>query len=63
MPVRDPDGAIVGVINLINKKIGGFTSNDERFVEAFAVFCGMALRNVSNYEVAKKSEARSQVIT
>ncbi len=28
-----------------------FTDNDERFVEAFAVFCGMAIRNAADYEV------------
>ena len=29
-----------------------FTDNDERFVEAFAVFCGMAIRNAADYEVS-----------
>lgn len=61
MPIKDSDSEILGVISLINKKSGSFTDNDEKFVEAFGVFCGMALRNVSNYETAKQAEARSQV--
>ena len=64
LPIRDPDG-IVGVISLANKEAvksensttisdtdtSVFTNNDERFVEAFAVFCGMAIRNAADYEV------------
>ena len=66
LAIRDPDG-IVGVISLANKeKVTSenlsddsvtatdsniFTDNDERFVEAFAVFCGMAIRNAADYEV------------
>ena len=61
MPIRDSDNAIIGVVSLINKKSGCFSSNDESFVEAFGVFCGISLANVSNYERAKEAEARSQV--
>lgn len=66
MPIRDPDDHVLGVISLINKEISeqcdlGFTSNDERFVEAFAVFCGMAIRNAADYEKAVVSEAKLQV--
>ena len=38
-----------------------FTSNDERFVEAFSIFCGMAIRNAADYEKAVVSEAKLQV--
>ena len=38
-----------------------FTNNDERFVEAFAIFCGMAIRNAADYEKAVVSEAKLQV--
>ena len=69
LAIRDPDG-IVGVISLANKEAAVtsdtasetatdttnciFTNNDERFVEAFAVFCGMAIRNAADYEVIYK---------
>ena len=32
-----------------------------RFVEAFAIFCGMAIRNAADYEKAVVSEAKLQV--
>ena len=64
LPIRDPDANIVGVISLANKDVKDclhFTSNDERFVEAFSVFCGMSIRNAADYEKAVLSEAKMQV--
>ncbi|XP_023323155.1 dual 3',5'-cyclic-AMP and -GMP phosphodiesterase 11 [Eurytemora carolleeae] len=61
MPILDSDQKILGVISLINKKEGQFTWNDERFVEAFGIFCGIALRNVSQFEIVQSAEARCQV--
>ena len=61
MPIKDSDNHIVGVVSLINKKTGFFTVNDESFVEAFGIFCGIALANVSTYEQLKAAEARKQV--
>ena len=61
MPIKDSDNNIVGVVSLINKKTGSFTLNDESFVEAFGIFCGIALANVSTYEQLKAAEARKQV--
>ena len=74
-PIHDPEGRVVGVISLANKEASGqvsvsssdieavnhFTNNDERFVEAFAIFCGMAIRNAADYEKAVVSEAKLQV--
>ncbi len=63
MPIRDcTSEKILGVISLVNKENGGkFTENDERFVEAFSIFCGMAIRNASDFEAAVLSEAKLQV--
>ena len=61
MPIRDSDQTIIGVVTLINKKTGCFSENDECFVEAFGVFGGISLANVSNLESVKQAEARSQV--
>ena len=61
MPIRDND-KILGVISLINKeKSDFFSENDERFVEAFSIFCGMALRSASEFEAAVVSKAKLQV--
>ena len=71
MPIRDAGGGdyvtssscrILGVISLLDKANGGrFSENDERFVEAFAIFCGMAIRNAKEYERAVVSEAKLNV--
>ena len=49
------------VHNTNSDHLGIFTTNDESFVEAFGIFCGIALANVSNYEQLKTAEARKQV--
>ena len=36
-------------------------SNDENFVEAFAIFCGMGISNVRMYETAMVAMAKQQV--
>ena len=36
-------------------------SNDENFVEAFAIFCGMGISNVRMYETAVVAMAKQQV--
>jgi len=61
MPILDSDKKVLGVVLLINKKGAHFSRNDEQFVEAFGVFCGIALRNVSQFETAKEAEARAQI--
>jgi len=61
MPIIDSERNILGVVLLINKKSGCFSANDEQFVEAFGIFCGIALRNVSQYEVAIEAQARAQI--
>ena len=54
---------VLGVFQLVNKFDGlKFTRNDENFVEAFAIFCGMGINNVRMYEktvvaMAKKVRA------
>lgn len=46
MPIKNSSGQIIGVIQLINKFDDlSFTKNDENFVEAFAIFCGMGIHN------------------
>ena len=61
MPIKDGESRIIGVVSLVNKKTGFFTLNDESFVEAFGIFFGISLANVSRYEEVKAADARSQV--
>ena len=53
---------VLGLFQLVNKFDGlAFTKNDENFVEAFAIFCGMGLHNVRMYEKACIAMAKQQV--
>jgi len=53
---------VLGVFQLVNKFDDlPFTKNDENFVEAFAIFCGMGISNVHNYERAIIAMAKQEV--
>lgn len=62
MPIRNTAGKIVGVVQLINKFNNlPFTTNDENFLEAFAIFCGMGIHNTHMYEKAMIAMAKQKV--
>ncbi|XP_022186791.2 dual 3',5'-cyclic-AMP and -GMP phosphodiesterase 11 isoform X3 [Nilaparvata lugens] len=62
MPIKNSSGQIIGVIQLINKfEDLPFTKNDENFVEAFAIFCGMGIHNTHMYEKAVIAMAKQSV--
>ncbi|XP_067136235.1 LOW QUALITY PROTEIN: dual 3',5'-cyclic-AMP and -GMP phosphodiesterase 11-like [Centruroides vittatus] len=62
MPIRNADGKILGVSQLINKSNGTpFNKNDENLFEAFAIFCGMGIHNTQMYEKAIKAMAKQRV--
>ncbi|XP_022823228.1 dual 3',5'-cyclic-AMP and -GMP phosphodiesterase 11 isoform X7 [Spodoptera litura] len=62
MAIKNSEGRIIGVIQLINKFDELlFTKNDENFVEAFAIFCGMGIHNTHMYEKAITAMAKQSV--
>ncbi|XP_052771551.1 dual 3',5'-cyclic-AMP and -GMP phosphodiesterase 11-like isoform X2 [Mya arenaria] len=62
MPIKNAEGRVVGVSQLINKKDGtSFTKNDENLFEAFAIFCGMGIYNTQMYETTVKASAKKRV--
>ncbi|XP_065089280.1 dual 3',5'-cyclic-AMP and -GMP phosphodiesterase 11 isoform X3 [Ochlerotatus camptorhynchus] len=62
MAIKNSLGQIIGVIQLINKFDElTFTKNDENFVEAFAIFCGMGIHNTHMYEKAIVAMAKQSV--
>ncbi|XP_063244233.1 dual 3',5'-cyclic-AMP and -GMP phosphodiesterase 11 isoform X2 [Bacillus rossius redtenbacheri] len=62
MAIKNSSGQIIGVIQLINKFDDlPFTKNDENFVEAFAIFCGMGIHNTHMYERAVIAMAKQSV--
>ncbi|KAI9564201.1 hypothetical protein GHT06_007939 [Daphnia sinensis] len=62
MPIKNSEGSIIGVIQLVNKFNNlPFTKNDENFVEAFSIFCGMGINNTNMYEKAIVAMAKQRV--
>lgn len=43
MPLRDKEGKIIGVFQLLNKRGGTFTREDEEFIQALSVHAALAL--------------------
>ncbi len=50
MPIKNTTGKIIGVIQVLNKKSGIFTSADEDFLEALTSQAGISLENASLYK-------------
>lgn len=58
---------VIGVCQLANKmedvsgKIKAFNRNDEQFLEAFAIFCGLGIQNTQMYETVETAMAKQMV--
>ncbi len=50
MPIRDRDGEVMGVTQLINKARGVFTEDDEQLLAAFSAQAAIALQNAQLFE-------------
>lgn len=63
MPIKDCNGDVVGVAQVINK-LGGeaqFTAQDEKVFAGYLQFCGIGLRNAQLYEKSQLEVKRNQV--
>lgn len=45
MPMKNRDGTIIGVFQLLNKQDVAFTSDDEHFIDAFSAHASIAIEN------------------
>jgi K+-sensing histidine kinase KdpD len=45
MPMKNKDGTIIGVFQLLNKKNGPFLPDDEHFIDAFSAHASIAIEN------------------
>ncbi|MCX6134740.1 MAG: ATP-binding protein [Ignavibacteriales bacterium] len=45
MPMKNKDGTIIGVFQLLNKDDGPFTPDDEHFIDAFSAHASVAIEN------------------
>ncbi len=56
MPMRDKDGKVVGVFQMLNKRDGTFSSEDENGINALSVHAALAVEKARLYE-----EERSKI--
>lgn len=61
MPLKNKDGKILGVFQLLNKKKGNFTAEDEDYINAFSLHASMAIANASMAQQMVQSERLSAV--
>ncbi|RXG72779.1 putative 3',5'-cyclic phosphodiesterase pde-5 [Armadillidium vulgare] len=52
---------VIGVVQIINKKEGTFTKEDEESATTFAVYCGLAIHQAQLYDTIYKSEQSYKV--
>ena len=57
MPLKNKEGKMLGVFQLLNKKNGVFTEDDEQFIETLSINVASALENARLYEQEQKKIA------
>ncbi|XP_057201809.1 cGMP-specific 3',5'-cyclic phosphodiesterase isoform X2 [Triplophysa rosa] len=67
-PIRNAKkDKVIGVCQLVNKmddssgEIKAFNRNDEQFLEAIAIFCGLGIQNTQMYEAVERAMAKQEV--
>ncbi|KAG9274094.1 cGMP-specific 3',5'-cyclic phosphodiesterase-like isoform X1 [Astyanax mexicanus] len=67
-PIRNgKKDKVIGVCQLVNKmdeatgQVKAFNRNDEQFLEAFAIFCGLGIQNTQMYETVERAMAKQEV--
>ncbi|XP_050824969.1 dual 3',5'-cyclic-AMP and -GMP phosphodiesterase 11A isoform X1 [Gopherus flavomarginatus] len=64
MPIRNNDGEIIGVAQAINKTPGGapFIDDDEKVMQMYLPFCGIAISNAQLFAASRKEYDRSRAL-
>ncbi|MBI4499089.1 MAG: GAF domain-containing protein [Chloroflexi bacterium] len=62
MPVKEPDGTIVGVIQVLNKREGVFDAEDEEVLTILASQAAVALRNAKLLEELRTRMERTEIL-
>jgi len=57
-PIRSPKGAVIGVVQVLNKKDGLFDQQDLDVVEAITAQCAITLQSLQLIERMEKTQAR-----
>jgi GAF domain-containing protein len=54
-------GSVIGVVQMVNKKHGVFSKEDEQAFETYAIYCGLALHHAKLYDKIRRSEQKYNV--
>lgn len=55
-------GNVIGVMQMVNKNMGIFSTDDEESFEMFAVYCGLALHHAKLYDKIRRSEQKYKLL-
>jgi K+-sensing histidine kinase KdpD len=61
MPLRNKEGTAVGVFQLLNKRGGAFTKDDEEFINALSVHAAIAIENAKIVKELVQNERLSAI--
>jgi adenylate cyclase len=62
MPMRDREGKILGVLQVLNKRAGPFTKSDEEMLAAFAAGAAVTVQNALLNEEIRKRMQTSEIL-
>uniref|UniRef100_A0A8C1PTY3 Phosphodiesterase n=1 Tax=Cyprinus carpio TaxID=7962 RepID=A0A8C1PTY3_CYPCA len=64
MPIHNSDGEVIGVAQGINKSPNGalFTEDDEKVLQMYLPFCGIAISNAQLFAASRKEYDRSRAL-
>lgn len=52
---------LVNKMDEASDSVKTFNRNDEQFLEAFAIFCGLGIQNTQMYETVERAMAKQEV--
>eukprot|EP00002_Diphylleia_rotans_P002172 TRINITY_DN11342_c0_g1_i1.p1 TRINITY_DN11342_c0_g1~~TRINITY_DN11342_c0_g1_i1.p1 ORF type:complete len:1723 (+),score=337.99 TRINITY_DN11342_c0_g1_i1:146-5314(+) len=61
VPIRSSVKKVAGVIELVKKRKGGFTRQDQDLVEAFATFCGVHIKSGDVEQTGSKDDDEAEL--
>ena len=61
MPMKNKDGKLIGVFQLLNKKEGAFDAEDVNFIDAFSAHASVAIENARLAQEMVQNERLSAV--
>ncbi|MGB2869463.1 MAG: ATP-binding protein [Bacteroidota bacterium] len=61
MPMKNKDAKIIGVFQLLNRKAGAFTTEDEQFIDALSAHASVAIENARMAQEMVQNERLSAV--